>query len=104
MGQPLSEETDLGPLVSSGQRQTSLEYLEIGQKEGARLVTGGEVPEVPDGANGFAAVRRSSPRSTTRGGWRERIFGPVACVIPFDTEEEAIRLANQTEYGLSGSI
>ena len=44
VGQPLSEETDLGPLVSAGQRQTSLDYLEIGQKEGARLVTGGEVP------------------------------------------------------------
>jgi acyl-CoA reductase-like NAD-dependent aldehyde dehydrogenase len=105
VGQPLSEETDLGPLVSAGQRQTSLDYLEIGQKEGARLVTGGEVPEVPDGANGF--YLRPAILADVDNAWRvaqEEIFGPVACVIPFDTEEEAIRLANQTEYGLSGSI
>jgi betaine-aldehyde dehydrogenase len=105
VGQPLSEETDLGPLVSAGQRQTSLDYLEIGQKEGARLVTGGEVPEVPGGANGF--YLRPAILADVDNAWRvaqEEIFGPVACVIPFDTEEEAIRLANQTEYGLSGSI
>jgi acyl-CoA reductase-like NAD-dependent aldehyde dehydrogenase len=105
VGQPLSEETDLGPLVSAGQRQTSLDYLEIGQKEGARLVTGGEIPEVPDGANGF--YLRPAILADVDNAWRvaqEEIFGPVACVIPFDTEEEAILLANQTEYGLSGSI
>jgi acyl-CoA reductase-like NAD-dependent aldehyde dehydrogenase len=105
VGQPLSEETDLGPLISSGQRQTALDYLEIGQKEGARLVTGGEVPEVPDGANGF--YLRPAILADVDNAWRvaqEEIFGPVACVIPFDTEEEAIRLANETEYGLSGSI
>ncbi len=73
VGQPLSEETDLGPLISSGQRQTALDYLEIGQKEGARLVTGGDVPEVPDGAKaGSTCDRRSSRTSTTRGGWRRR--------------------------------
>jgi betaine-aldehyde dehydrogenase len=105
VGQPLSEETDLGPLVSAGQRETALEYLEIGQKEGARLVTGGGVPEVPDGANGF--YLRPAILAEVDNAWRvarEEIFGPVACVIPFDTEEEAIRLANETEYGLSGSI
>ena len=105
VGQPLSEETDLGPLVSAGQRETALEYLEIGQKEGARLVTGGDVPEVPDGTNGF--YLRPAILADVDNAWRvaqEEIFGPVACVIPFDTEEEAIRLANETEYGLSGSI
>ena len=105
VGQPLSEETDLGPLVSAGQRETALEYLEIGQKEGARLVTGGDVPEVPEGANGF--YLRPAILADVDNAWRvaqEEIFGPVACVIPFDTEEEAIRLANETEYGLSGSI
>ena len=89
------EETDLGPLVSAGQRQTALDYLEIGQKEGARLVTGGDVPEVPDGANGF--YLRPAILADVDNAWRvaqEEIFGPVACVIPFDTEEEAIRLAN----------
>ena len=87
--------------MSAGQRETALEYLEIGQKEGARLVTGGDVPEVPDGANGF--YLRPAILADVDNAWRvaqEEIFGPVACVIPFDTEEEAIRLANETEYGL----
>ncbi len=105
VGPPLDEETDLGPMISAGQRDTSLEYLEIGQKEGARLVTGGDIPEVAGGEGGFylrpavlADVRNDSRVA------QEEIFGPVACVIPFDTEEEAVRLANETEYGLSGSI
>jgi acyl-CoA reductase-like NAD-dependent aldehyde dehydrogenase len=105
VGSPLDEETDLGPMISAGQRDTSLEYLEIGQKEGARLVTGGEVPQIAGGENGF--YLRPAVLADVRNDARvaqEEIFGPVACVIPFDTEEEAIRLANDTEYGLSGSV
>jgi acyl-CoA reductase-like NAD-dependent aldehyde dehydrogenase len=105
VGPPLEEGTDLGPMISAGQRETSLEYLEIGQKEGARLVTGGEIPEVAGGKGGF--YLRPAVLADVRNDMRvaqEEIFGPVACVIPFDTEEEAIRLANETEYGLSGSI
>jgi betaine-aldehyde dehydrogenase len=105
VGPPLSEETQLGPMISAGQRQTSLDYLEIGQKEGARLVTGGEVPTVEGGEGGF--YLRPAVLADVDNDWRvarEEIFGPVACVIPFDTEEEAIRLANATEYGLSGSV
>jgi acyl-CoA reductase-like NAD-dependent aldehyde dehydrogenase len=105
VGPPLDEETDLGPMISAGQRETSLEYLEIGQKEGARLVTGGEIPEVAGGEAGF--YLRPAVLADVRNDARvaqEEIFGPVACVIPFDTEEEVLRLANETEYGLSGSI
>jgi acyl-CoA reductase-like NAD-dependent aldehyde dehydrogenase len=105
VGPPLDEETDLGPMISAGQRDTSLEYLETGQKEGARLVTGGEIPEVAGGEGGF--YLRPAVLADVRNDMRvaqEEIFGPVACVIPFDTEEEAVRLANETEYGLSGSI
>jgi acyl-CoA reductase-like NAD-dependent aldehyde dehydrogenase len=105
VGAPLDEETDLGPMISAGQRQTSLDYLEIGQKEGARLVTGGEIPEVAGGEDGF--YLRPAVLADVSNDWRvarEEIFGPVACVIPFDTEEEAIRRANENEYGLSGSI
>jgi len=105
VGPPLDEETDLGPMISAGQRQTSLDYLEIGQKEGARLVTGGEIPVVAGGENGFymrPAVLADASNDMRVA--REEIFGPVVCVIPFDTEEEAIRLANDTQYGLSGSI
>jgi len=105
VGQPLEEETELGPMISAGQRETSLEYLEIGQKEGARLVTGGDIPQVADGEGGFylRPAVLADVRNDTRVA-QEEIFGPVACLIPFDTEEEAIRLANETEYGLSGSI
>jgi betaine-aldehyde dehydrogenase len=105
VGPPLDEETDLGPMISAGQRETSLEYLQIGQKEGARLVTGGEIPEIAGGEGGF--YLRPAVLADVRNDARvaqEEIFGPVACVIPFDTEEEVVRLANETEYGLSGSI
>jgi acyl-CoA reductase-like NAD-dependent aldehyde dehydrogenase len=105
VGPPLDEETELGPMISAGQRETSLDYLEIGQKEGARLVTGGEIPQVAGGEGGFylRPAVLADVRNDTRVA-QEEIFGPVACLIPFDTEEEAIRLANETEYGLSGSI
>jgi len=103
VGEPLDERTEMGPLISAGQRQTSLDYVQLGVEEGARLVTGGNVPEEP--ADGF--YLRPAVLADVGNSWRvaqEEIFGPVACVIPFDTEEEAIRLANDSPYGLSGSI
>ena len=105
VGPPLEEETELGPMISAGQRETSLEYLEIGQKEGARLVTGGDIPQVAGAEGGFylRPAVLADVRNDTRVA-QEEIFGPVACLIPFETEEDAIRLANETEYGLSGSI
>ena len=105
VGRPLDEDTEIGPMISAGQRQTSLDYLEIGQKEGARLVTGGAVPEFPGSEGGF--YLRPAVLADVRNDMRvaqEEIFGPVACVMPFDTEEDVVRLANETEYGLSGSI
>jgi acyl-CoA reductase-like NAD-dependent aldehyde dehydrogenase len=101
VGAPLEESTQMGPMISAAQRQTALEYLEIGSREGARLVTGGDVPDDP----GF--YLRPAVLADVDNGWRvaqEEIFGPVACVIPFDSEDEAIRLANDSPYGLSGSI
>jgi betaine-aldehyde dehydrogenase len=101
VGAPLEESTQMGPLISAAQRRTALEYLEIGSREGARLVTGGDVPDDP----GF--YLRPAVLADVDNGWRvaqEEIFGPVACVIPFDSEEDAIRLANDSPYGLSGSI
>jgi acyl-CoA reductase-like NAD-dependent aldehyde dehydrogenase len=101
VGEPLDEATEMGPLISQGQRQTSLDYLSIGQEEGGRLTTGGEQLD-RDGYYLTPAVLADVDNS-----WRvarEEIFGPVVCILPFDTEEEAIRLANDTPYGLSGSI
>ncbi len=101
VGEPLEEATEMGPLISAGQRRTSIEYLALGQEEGARRVAGGEVPDGP----GF--FMRPSVLADVGNDMRvaqEEIFGPVACVIPFETEEEAVRLANDSPYGLSGSI
>jgi acyl-CoA reductase-like NAD-dependent aldehyde dehydrogenase len=101
VGEPLEEATQMGPLISEGQRQTSLDYLRIGLDAGARHVTGGDVPDRP----GY--FLRPAVLADVDNVWRvaqEEIFGPVVCLIPFDTEEEAIRLANDSPYGLSGSI
>jgi acyl-CoA reductase-like NAD-dependent aldehyde dehydrogenase len=101
VGEPLEEATQMGPMISNGQRQTSLDYLQIGVDEGARHVTGGDVPDGP----GY--FLRPAVLADVDNSWRvaqEEIFGPVVCMIPFDTEEEAIRLANNSPYGLSGSI
>ncbi|MGZ8614068.1 MAG: aldehyde dehydrogenase family protein [Actinomycetota bacterium] len=101
VGQPLDESTEMGPLISSGQRQTSLDYLSIGLDEGARHVTGGDVP---DGGGFFM---RPAVLADVDNDWRvarEEIFGPVVCLIPFDTEDEAVRLANDSPFGLSGTI
>jgi acyl-CoA reductase-like NAD-dependent aldehyde dehydrogenase len=101
VGPPLEEATEMGPLISQGQRQTSLDYIEVGVQEGANLVTGGEVP---DDAGYFL---RPCVLADVDNAWRvarEEIFGPVVAMIPFDTEDEAIRIANDSPYGLSGSI
>jgi acyl-CoA reductase-like NAD-dependent aldehyde dehydrogenase len=101
VGSPLDETTEMGPMISEAQRQTSLDYIAIGEKEGARRVVGGDAPEGP----GF--YLRPCLLADVDNGWRvaqEEIFGPVAAMIPFDTEEDAIRIANDSPYGLSGSI
>jgi betaine-aldehyde dehydrogenase len=101
VGEPLDEATEMGPLISAGQRQTSLDYMSIGIDEGARHVTGGDVP------NGAGFFMRPAVLADVDNAWRvarEEIFGPVVCLIPFDTEEEAVRLANDSPFGLSGTI
>jgi len=101
VGQPLDEATQMGPLISSGQRQTSVDYLALGVEEGARHVTGGEVPDEPGFFMRPAVLADVDNASRVA---QEEIFGPVVSIIPFDTEDEAIRMANDSPYGLSGSI
>ena len=101
VGQPLDEATQMGPLISSGQRQTSVDYLALGVQEGARHVTGGEVPDQPGFFMRPAVLADVDNASRVA---QEEIFGPVVSIIPFDTEDEAIRMANDSPYGLSGSI
>jgi acyl-CoA reductase-like NAD-dependent aldehyde dehydrogenase len=105
VGDPADDATEVGSLVSARQRDRVRDYIEIGIAEGATLVLGGEAPEDPalaDGAYLMPAVFDGVSNDMRIA--REEIFGPVVSVIPFDTEEEAVRLANATPYGLSGSI
>ncbi len=101
VGDPLSPETEMGPLISTGQRQTSLDYIGIGSSEGARLVSGGDILD-GDGFYLTPAVMADVDNSMRLA--REEIFGPVASILPFDTEEEAIATSNDSDYGLSGSL
>jgi acyl-CoA reductase-like NAD-dependent aldehyde dehydrogenase len=105
VGQPLDEGTEIGPLISAGQRQRSLDYIALGQEEGAQLVAGGTIPLVSGSEAGY--FLRPAILTATDNKMRvaqEEIFGPVVCIIPFDTEQEAVRLANDTAYGLAGSV
>jgi len=105
VGQPLDEQTEIGPLISAGQRQRSLDYIALGRQEGARLLAGGGVPAASGSETGyFLQPTILTDVDNKMRVAQEEIFGPVVCIIPFDTEEEAIRLANDTPYGLSGSV
>jgi betaine-aldehyde dehydrogenase len=103
VGDPLQETTEMGPLISSAQRDRAERYLAIGKSEGARLVCGGERPS--GAGDGFflrpAVLADARPRMRVVD---EEIFGPVVVVMPFDTEAEAIAMANDSIYGLSGSL
>ena len=105
VGDPADEATEVGTLVSFKQRDRVRDYIEIGLSEGATLVVGGEAPDDPALAGGaylMPAVFDGVDNDMRIA--REEIFGPVVSIIPFDTEAEAMRLANATPYGLSGSV
>jgi acyl-CoA reductase-like NAD-dependent aldehyde dehydrogenase len=102
---PLLPDTEIGSLISAGQRERVLGFIERAKESGAELHGGGQVVVV-DGLEAGNAISPAviagvDPASEIA---REEVFGPVATVIPFDTEEEAIALANGTPYGLSGSL
>ncbi|MFI7699424.1 aldehyde dehydrogenase [Nonomuraea sp. NPDC049480] len=103
VGDPLDPSTTMGPLVSRRQRERVESYVESGRSEGARLVTGGGRPaDRPRGWFMEPAVFADVDNAMSVA--REEIFGPVVCVIPYDTEEEAIGIANDSDYGLAGSV
>jgi len=105
VGDPSDDKTEMGSLVSQRQRERVADYIAIGREEGAELVYGGDAPSGEEFDNGaylmptiFDACR------TDMRIVREEIFGPVVAIIPFSDEAEALRLANDTPYGLSGSV
>ncbi|HWF73707.1 MAG TPA: aldehyde dehydrogenase family protein [Solirubrobacteraceae bacterium] len=97
VGDPLEESTEIGPLISGGHRDTVASFLD----DGAPVAFRGSAPEGP--GYWFPPTVLCPLENRDRAA-REEIFGPIACVIPFAGEEEAVRLANDTVYGLSGSI
>ncbi|WP_367428790.1 aldehyde dehydrogenase [Streptomyces celluloflavus] len=106
VGDPLDPATWIGPMVKQAQQQRVRSYIEAGIAEGARLVLGGpDAPDTPGLEKGFyvhptlfADVTNSMKIA------QEEIFGPVLTVIPFDTEDEAVAIANDSPYGLAGGV
>ncbi|MFJ6850960.1 aldehyde dehydrogenase [Streptomyces sp. NPDC091271] len=104
VGDPEEPDTFIGPMIRRDQQQRVRDYIALGIEEGARLVTGG--PQVPEGLERgnyvtptlFADVDNSMRIA------QEEIFGPVLVVIAYDDEDEAVRIANDSEYGLSGGV
>ncbi len=103
-GDPFEASTRLGPLVSAAQRERVRGYIDKGVGEGAELVAGGAA--APDGLDQGFFVQPTVFSSVTRDMTiaREEIFGPVLVIMPYDTEEEAIEIANDTDYGLAGAV
>ncbi|MEU5773146.1 aldehyde dehydrogenase [Streptomyces venezuelae] len=103
VGDPLDPATELGPLVARRQQQRSLDYIRIGQEEGAKILAGGGRPAGLDHGwyvepTLFGGVDNSMRIA------REEIFGPVICLLPYGDEDEAVAIANDSDYGLSGSV
>jgi acyl-CoA reductase-like NAD-dependent aldehyde dehydrogenase len=105
VGDPLDERTQIGPLVSRRQCERVMGYIREGRAVGARVVAGGEAPSDPALAAGsyvlptvFVDVDPSMPIA------REEIFGPVVAIMPFDTPEDAVRIANDTRFGLTAGV
>jgi acyl-CoA reductase-like NAD-dependent aldehyde dehydrogenase len=104
VGDPLEPDTRLGPLVSEAQRERVAGYIKKGQEEGAKLVAGGE--GAPEGLDRGYFVKPTvfsdvKPDMTIA---QEEIFGPVLVLIPYEDEDQAVAIANDTIYGLAGGV
>ncbi|MFC8178755.1 aldehyde dehydrogenase [Rhodococcus sp. NPDC057297] len=103
IGDPLSDDTQIGPLVSSRQRDRVEGYIEKGKGDGGRITTGGARPGSMD-TGWFVEPTVFADVQTGHTIAQEEIFGPVLAVIPYDDEAEAVKIANHSDYGLGGSI
>jgi 5-carboxymethyl-2-hydroxymuconic-semialdehyde dehydrogenase len=102
VGHPLDPKTEVGPLISAGHLKKVLSYVQMGKEEGAKLLVGGTKTENTEG-NFFTPTLFADAHTTMRLA-QEEVFGPLLTVLPFDTEGEAIRIANDIQYGLAGYI
>ena len=105
-GSPMEEGTDLGPLISSQHRDKVLSYYKLAGDEGATVVTGGGVPEFGSALDKGFYIQPTIYTGLAESARcvKEEIFGPVCHIAPFDAEEEAVAMANDTKYGLAASV
>ncbi len=104
IGDPMDEATQLGPMVSGAQRDKVFSYIEKGKSEGARLVTGGGIPNAVSADGTYIQPTVFADVTDDMTIAREEIFGPVMCVLDFDDEAEVVARANATEFGLSAGV
>ena len=104
VGDPLDPQTEIGPLASRRQQQRVEKYIALGQEEGARLVVGGS--GMPDGLETGWYVRPTvfADVDNRMRIAQEEIFGPVLSIIPYDDVDDAVRIANDSRYGLAGTV
>jgi acyl-CoA reductase-like NAD-dependent aldehyde dehydrogenase len=106
IGDPAAPGTQLGPLISHVQRDKVQQYIAIGLAEGARLTAGGGVPDLPAPLSSGFYLQPTVLADATNGMRvaQEEIFGPVAVVVPFDTEQEAVAMANDNRFALGAGV
>ncbi|MCB0712440.1 MAG: 2-hydroxymuconic semialdehyde dehydrogenase [Ignavibacteriae bacterium] len=106
MGDPFQQSTTMGPLISKGHREKVLSYYQLAREEGATIVTGGGIPKLGDPFDGGSFVEPTILTGLPESARviKEEIFGPVCHVQPFDSEDEALAMANDTEYGLCSAL
>jgi acyl-CoA reductase-like NAD-dependent aldehyde dehydrogenase len=104
VGPPADPDSAMGPLISAGQRQRVSGFVEGGADAAGRSVDVAFRGKAPDGPGFWYPPTVVLPRSPADPVWREEVFGPVVAVLPFDDEADAVAMANDTDYGLSGSI
>src|SRR5437899_12933009 len=102
LGQPLERETKMGPLVSKDQYDRVRHYQDLGKKEGKVAIGGGRAEKFAKGYYVEPTIFYDVDNSARIA--REEIFGPVACVMPFSSEDDALRIANDTYYGLAAAV
>ncbi len=104
IGNPLNPETEMGPLTSAQHRGRVLDYVQVALDQGGELLSGGKAPQDPACANGYyveATVMRAKARDRVS---QEEVFGPFVTVTTFSNEEEALEIANATDYGLGSGL
>ncbi len=104
VGMPSDEGTEMGPLITSSHRDSVVNYIHIGDGEGAKRLCGGEIPSGALAKGNFLTPAVYSNVTSNMRIMQEEVFGPVVGIMPFDGEAEAIRFANDSPYGLSGSL